>query len=331
MSDDMTNRTVSHIQPRKEWVDALRALAIFLVVYGHRVCHPDYYLFSSPVKMPLFFALSGYLFKTRGGCDREFFRRLFWSVVVPWMCLGYLPMAIAFPVKGIGYLWQAFVEVVSGAKLWFMPCFIVGEVMFYYLLKLCKDKDLLMFLAAAVLFGIGYVLKSHQLLDFAKVNIAMTVQVYFLFGYLFRKYEQTLTCLSDIYKYGALAAFFMLGLVSRYLYPKRWLNVEWGDYYHQLPLCLAMIAIGLYVLFVLSQKVRHYPSWIQTVGRNSLVIYMLDRYAIQPVIMVFDFKHAQSPKVMVVALIYFVWSAWFAIMIAKILNRFIPWATGHRG
>lgn len=320
----------AHAHPRKAWVDALRALAIFLVVYGHRAGHPDFYLFSSPVKMPLFFALSGYLFNTCGGCDKEFLRRLFWSVVVPWMFLGYLPMAAAFPVKGVAYLWHAFVEVVSGAILWFMPCFIIGKIMFYYLLKWCKDRDVLMFLATAVFFGVGCELVSRHMLDFAKINIAMTVQGYFLFGYLFKKYERTLTHVRPVYQYGALVAFFILGFMSRSLYPNQRMNVDHGAYYH-VPLCLTMVVIGLYALFVLSQKVAHYPSWIQTIGMNSLAIYMLDRYAIQPVSMFYDFDHARYPAVLVYALIYFLWSALFAIIISKILNRYIPWATGRRG
>lgn len=41
---------------RKTWIDALRALAIIMVVLGHQVKGEDaYFLFTSPVKMPLFF------------------------------------------------------------------------------------------------------------------------------------------------------------------------------------------------------------------------------------------------------------------------------------
>ncbi len=326
----MTETPITAARPRKAWVDALRALAIFMVVFGHRAGCADYYLFSSPVKMPLFFALSGYLFNDRGGRDSVFLRRLFWSVVVPWICLGYLPMAAAAPVKGADHLWHALVDVVSGAKLWFMPCFIIGEVMFYYLLKWCRDRDLPMFLAAAVLFGVGYVLKGHGLLNFAKINIALTVQVYFLFGYLFRKYEPRLTQAHDAYKYASLTAFIILGLMSRIAFPNNWMNVDTGFYYH-IPLCLTMVALGLYALFTLSQKVSHYPAWLQTVGRNSLVIYMLDRYAMLPAVLVFDFRHGTYVLIAAAALVYFVWTSLFSITIAKILNRYIPWATGRRG
>ena len=53
---------------RKGWVDALRGLAILLVMYGHCVDNMvGYFVFTSPVKMPLFFAITGYVFKLNEG------------------------------------------------------------------------------------------------------------------------------------------------------------------------------------------------------------------------------------------------------------------------
>ena len=73
---------------RLEWIDVLRALAILLVVYGHRITYlkndvdgfwfyEAYSVFLNPIKMPLFFALSGYLFRIRQGGDIAFFKKTF--------------------------------------------------------------------------------------------------------------------------------------------------------------------------------------------------------------------------------------------------------------
>lgn len=43
---------------RKGWVDALRGLAILLVMYSHCIGNmPGYIIFTGPVKMPLFYAI----------------------------------------------------------------------------------------------------------------------------------------------------------------------------------------------------------------------------------------------------------------------------------
>ena len=61
------------IKSRKDWIDALRALAIILVVLGHQLRGvAEYFIFTSPIKMPLFFAISGYLFKARNGHNVDF-------------------------------------------------------------------------------------------------------------------------------------------------------------------------------------------------------------------------------------------------------------------
>ena len=60
----------SYNATRLAWIDVLRALAIILVVFGHQVGGEIvFFLFTSPVKMPLFFAISGYVFSMRGGND----------------------------------------------------------------------------------------------------------------------------------------------------------------------------------------------------------------------------------------------------------------------
>ena len=315
---------------RKVWIDVLRAFAILFVVYGHRAGTMNYFLFTSPIKMPLFFALSGYLFNMRQGNDAAFLKNLFWSVVVPWICLGFFPIAAAFPIKGVDHTLHSLYEVLSGRKLWFMPCFIVGEVFFYYLLKKFAKRQVLLFLASLFLFLVGYWFRQHQILNWGKISTAMTVQIYFAFGYLFHQHENDIKAWPSWSGYATALLYFLLGVVSLFVYPRCCLNVNVASYYN-IPLCLAMIATGLFSLFVLSQKIRNYPKWLQLVGKNSLVIYMLDRYAIIPAHKLYDFSCGQYPLLGVAALIYLVWSSFFSIMVAKVLNRYVPWMTGRRG
>ena len=88
---DLENKTAVE-KHRKLWLDALRGVAMILVVYGHCVRDWDvYFLFTSPVKMPLFFIISSYLFNPRSGEQGKFFKNLFFKLVVPWMVLGMFP------------------------------------------------------------------------------------------------------------------------------------------------------------------------------------------------------------------------------------------------
>lgn len=62
---------------RKIWIDGLRGLAMVFVLYGHLVNDwSTYYVFTSPIKIPLFFANTGYVYKTREGDFKRFLKNL---------------------------------------------------------------------------------------------------------------------------------------------------------------------------------------------------------------------------------------------------------------
>ncbi len=120
---------------RKAWVDFLRALAIFLVVFGHQIqqCTP-YFVITSPIKMPLFFAISGYLFTVKSGY--EYAKRVLLTLIVPWLLLSFLPVILLIPVRGFSDFLPSIGKVISGEVAWFMPCFILSSLMFYGIMRL---------------------------------------------------------------------------------------------------------------------------------------------------------------------------------------------------
>lgn len=134
----MSNNAIIVGKQRKAWVDFLRGLAIIMVVYGHQIqqCHP-YFLITSPIKMPLFFAISGYLFTAKS--SSEYAKKVTLTLVVPWLLLSLLPLVIMMPVTVNYDLWLAVRKVLSGEVAWFMPCFIISSILFYCLMRISKS------------------------------------------------------------------------------------------------------------------------------------------------------------------------------------------------
>ena len=314
---------------RLEWIDALRALAILLVVYGHRVQPEPFSVFLNPIKMPLFFALSGYLFRFRAGGDIAFFKKTFTSLFIPWLCLGLVPLIISIPFKGLTHAIQSATDLFTGTLLWFMPCFIIAQILFYYIIKLTKKHLPLTILTIIVISAIGYILRRQELLTIFVINIAMMVQFYFLIGYLYKRYEDKLKPYRIQLGITLLICYIIIGWVT---YPGGSTDVHNGWFYC-LPAAISMTIIGLLSLFLLSSCVKKYPKFILSVGKNSLVIYMLDRYVLLPFIHLYNFYNPSGPLLLTlfIALIYIVYSSTINIMIAKILNKYVPWATGGRG
>jgi fucose 4-O-acetylase-like acetyltransferase len=250
---------------RKLWLDALRGIAMLLVVYGHCVKGwTEYYIFSSPIKMPLFFLISGYLFKPRGGDQRAFFKGVFFRLVIPWVVLGIIHHTNPA---------TRFLNLLSGKALWFMPCFIIAEIVWFYVHKLAK-RDGLIVVSGLVLSGVGLLLAHHHLLRYAMVNTALVVQAFFVLGFLMRKYEEVLDRSWKVWTAAAVVVYVALGVYVVTCGTGRPLDVHLNRY-PNLVLSMLTIVVGCLAIFTLFRKLNVAPRWLVYIGQNTLPIYIL--------------------------------------------------------
>lgn len=108
---------------------------MFFVLYGHLVNDwSTYYVFTSPIKIPLFFAITGYVFKTREGDFKRFLKNLCLTLVVPWVFLSLMPVKILYRLIRFNFSGVAgyFVNFISGRVYWYMPCCIIAEIIFLF-------------------------------------------------------------------------------------------------------------------------------------------------------------------------------------------------------
>ena len=120
---------------RLAWVDYLRAVAMLLVVYGHQVPYlNEYFVFTSPVKLPLFFAISAFVFNEDTDL-KTFVRKLFRQIIVPWLVLTIAPRLLLIPLHGFSWFGQQVGNILSGKAYWYMPCLIIAELLWFFILK----------------------------------------------------------------------------------------------------------------------------------------------------------------------------------------------------
>lgn len=310
---------------RKAWIDALRGFAILLVMYGHCIDNmPGYFIFTSPVKMPLFFAISGYVLKLKEG--GAFINQLFRKVITPWLFLGLLPSVLMIPLKGFSNVLDMFLDMLSGKELWFFPCFIVGEIIHYIIRRYCKTP-ILISITSFVCMTVGLVLHHHELLSYAMLNRALVVQPFFLVGFLFYTYEIKLTEIRWRWILLAFVAYILLCFISCMLFPGQSLDVHHNKYYN-LPYCLLLIYLGLFVLFIAGAK-SDFRSWIMSfIGQNTLVLYIWHILVIHILIHGVSFLGWQMPFDWWTATMKVVWACLICGICAVILNRYLPFAVG---
>ena len=286
----MTNSSPGTIggqsRARKDWVDALRALAMLLVILGHQLMgHAYFYLFTSPVKLPLFFAVTGYVFNDRGLPAGAFVKKLAYRLGLPWLIAGLGEIAVQIPFRGFGFVPDALRSAVVDVVLWYLPCLFFAELIWYFSQRSVKDTGIAAAIALVECVA-GYLLAQRHILDTMMINTALIAQGFLLTGNLFRRWESRLSRPGLRLAAGCAALYFSLGLLSMAVWPKAHIDVHMNRYYC-FPHALAMVLAGCTALFLVFREFRYIPKCLVYIGQNTIFYYMAHNYVITALRMVY--------------------------------------------
>ena len=317
---------------RKAWVDALRGLAILLVIYGH--CVKNFHLFfvlTSPFKMPLFFAISGYVFSSTSRNENisVFFLGLIRKIFVPWMFLGLFPALVTIPINGLRHVVDVLLLMISGKYLWFMPCFFVAEIIWFFIQRYIK-KNGWVIAAAFLSFTLGFYLHRNGLMNYAMVNRALCVQPFFLIGFLFKRYESRLISIRWSWIVVSAIAYIALCLIGDLFISNKVIDVHL-NHYNNIMYNMILIFLSCVLLFTSASKANISSTIMSFVGQNTLVLYiwhgLLIVVTVHALSIVFDYS---LPKNWWTALILTVYACVCCGVGAIVLNRFFPFLVGKR-
>lgn len=266
------------VKPRKAWIDGLRGLAMLFVLYGHLAGGwTEYFVFTSAIKIPLFFAITGYVFKVRSGKPLEFIKNLLIKIGIPWVVLTLMPVKIGYQLIRLnvhGAL-KTFYKFISGATYWYMPCCIAAEIIFFFILVYAK-KTRYVSIAAIVVSAGGFIMAKAGIGTFAQFRVACIAQAFMLCGFLFRYFEGELK--DDKFRLtlglGCTVIYLLLGSLTLVQYPGQCMDVHVCRYYN-LPICLAMIVTGLLAVFLAFRRFYTREGILSFIGKNTLVFYMV--------------------------------------------------------
>lgn len=195
---------------RIQWVDVTKCIGIYLVILGHSGLSGSPHDYVYAFHMPLFFFMSGFLFKFGKYPDLKTFLKVKWQqIIIPyiffsiityifWVFIGrkfgadssinihpLLPLLGTLYGNGIGYYF------IHAAALWFLPCLFSVELMFYLCYKRSKTFYSSLVITG-ILLGIGItgLLLKHPRLPWS-IDVAFFAVIFYWFGYLFqKKYER---------------------------------------------------------------------------------------------------------------------------------------------
>ena len=305
-------------------------MAMFFVILGHRLRGiKPFFVFTSPVKIPMFFMISGYVFNYDRKSTGRFLANMFFKLVVPWLCLTVPFVAVKAVVKGNpSVLMSGIYSIISGKTYWYMPCLIVAELIWFFTVKFGKTALRISVIAVAVTV-LGLVAAKFKVLGFAMINRAMAVQFFLLMGFLFKKYEKQLFRMNWWQTALVFVVYISLAVISLRIWPKYNLDVH-RSFYYNYAYCFAMIIIGCTGCFIAAHKLSgKVPKIIGFLGQNTLVYYLLNSVNSKAFVAGLSKAGIQLSAPMKTAVIMAVVYVMCGIE-ALVLNRFLPVIVGKR-
>ena len=322
----------------------LRAIAIVYVVLGHVTTLPlvENYVWSFHV--PLFFFVSGILFKDKQEGFWKYLKDRFFSLMVPYYSIG-LVCVLIFALLGRfaaeklavdGYSFDILTNLggllYGSAKtghlkfnlpLWFLPCLFCVTVIYYFINRLTQGKPGRIMMAM-VLFAVGgYVINYHTGIRMLPLGLetAITMTVFYGAGNLYqvrglKDFDRPFWILLILA--GAVISCFN----GRVTYS--------ADRYNNILLFYPAVLCSIIGYTALARTIDH-SSILEYLGRNTLPVFALHKLPVLFFQTVVPFTaRLLKANNMIVILGVSLAGILLSLLAGEIIRRIAPWAIGER-
>lgn len=261
-------------------IDILKSIGIILMIMGHIGFgnNFDYYIHS--FHMPMFFIISGFLYKKSSLSIKEFILKKGKSLLIPYILFALFNLLMLLVIEGtfeIYYLKNIFSyntdSLAIAGSLWFLTSLFFVDL-FYYLIDRIKDS-LIKYIVIIIITLAGCIIPSYIRFPLALDTSMMGVGLYAI-GVLSRNF--IISSKHNIFVGGiAILVGSWLTFVNGYI------NVRIGLYSNIILFFVVAILMtyGLYVLcFYLNKIDTFLIKELKFIGRNSLVYVCLNQLTI---------------------------------------------------
>lgn len=272
---------------RLDWIDKAKGIGIVLVILGHTLCPPSIKFWLYSFHMPLFFFLSGYVFKIKTPNFLDFLKNKIKTLIIPALILGCISIIYSL-IEGLIFnhpysinctqrFFGGFIQMRGfyGFSFgpWFLICLFTTQMIMYFLKKYIKsDKVILIVGMVSSILGYAYCTIIGIVLPWA-FDCSLIAILFFIIGYLINKNEDKFKKLFGV-KYLFIYLFIHLGLVYIQLM-KEAIRVDM--YANQYSNYFYFIITSFSGIFFITALVRNVAlnKELSYIGQNSLVYYAL--------------------------------------------------------
>ncbi|ERK32040.1 acyltransferase family protein [Clostridium intestinale] len=270
---------------RLDWVDILKGIGILYVLIGHIIINENsllkVYIYS--FHMPLFFFISGYLFKVNSTYLSHIKKRLK-TLLIPYttfFIFSYIVTRILFKLSLLETLVNKYelikifvvangfeLNKINNTPLWFLPCLFITENVFFLISKTKKLR--LIFILSLLISIAGYILTfKNNISNIWSFKTALISLFFYGIGYILKNNE---ILFSKIVKFISnkyiLLLLFIFNMYIILLNGRIDMN---SSYYSNYFLFLLSALISILIYIVISIKINH-SDLLQLIGKSSLLL-----------------------------------------------------------
>ncbi|MBQ6019301.1 MAG: acyltransferase family protein [Clostridia bacterium] len=332
---------------RHDWLDAIKALAISLVIFGHLSesgLYP-YAVYSSTIKLPLFFAASGFVFSVKKTNNaKQFFYNIIVRLIIPYFCISVsicaldIPLAVIYDKYEPSFIVDNLRSIVTGQTLWFVPVLFCCETIMFFLVRLFKKNDVAILLVSVIFIVSGYFFQTKTKIPW-NPNVTVIAFPIFALGYFIRKYIIDLPQKKKLAVAAVGGAVYLILPELMHALTGKWYYLNMLDsVYINYPVNMFQIYGGTLAIFIFASYMT-FPRFVSALGRNTLYYYGYHLIAAKYIILLLQYK---ITPLLTMDLLrstdqlrsYFRLITIFVMLLlaplAWITNRMLPFFTGKR-
>lgn len=274
------------------YVNVIKGIAILTVLVGHTSCPAWMAKLVYTFHMPLFFAVTGYLYNDKkwNGQFRKFVKKRAETYLIPYflVCIGILCLnqfeyrvvdhrADAWEllwknIYGIFYSKALSEYMINCVPLWYLTCIFVSSVIFYLVIQLKEKFGSEVFILSAVCMVCANCMIIGKGIEAFPwhVDTALFATTFMMLGYAIRKMGGL-----ERLSMRKVIAGGVIGVIFSVINPNyvHFLTNRYGCIFFMYIGATAMIAI----IWEISRRIDH-SRILEFFGKNSLVIFCLNYY-----------------------------------------------------
>ncbi|TSB47219.1 acyltransferase family protein [Alkalicoccobacillus porphyridii] len=272
---------------RVKWIDAAKGIGIILVVMSHAPIHDSIKNFLFAFHMPMFFYLSGIVYKTSSLPTSTFILKKARGLLLPYFIFSFITYIVWFfvtrhfpftsgdqvdpivPFSGIFISTPVDYQLTYNPAIWFLTCLFVVEVLFYLYQRLSKGRWLPILLIGCGFIGyLSSIIISSNVLPWS-ILVALTAIVFYGLGYATKHLWKSYSWRSVLIVGAALYA---ITFIAQGLNTER-IDMR-GNIYGEIWYFYIGATAGLIATILLAHKLARF-HYLVYLGQYSIVILLL--------------------------------------------------------